>query len=117
MKLPDDSVKNICRAVPGRRSDIFLLHLTPKIEIADLGAGEGVIAQLLARRARTVYCIDNSPRMVEVGTEQAAKFGFNNLVYKLGDIEKVPLKDNSVDLALLSQALHHARHPQKAVQE
>ncbi len=106
--------------LPGRSWEAighFLLHLTPKIEIADLGAGEGVIAQLLARRARTVYCIDNSPRMVEVGTEQAAKFGFNNLVYKLGDIEKVPLKDNSVDLALLSQALHHARHPQKAVQE
>ena len=106
--------------LPGRSWEAighFLLYLTPKIEIADLGAGEGVIAQLLARRARTVYCIDNSPRMVEVGTEQAAKFGFNNLVYKLGDIEKVPLKDNSVDLALLSQALHHARHPQKAVHE
>ena len=106
--------------LPGRSWEAighFLLHLIPEIEIADLGAGEGVIAQLLARRARTVYCIDNSPRMVEVGAEQAAKLGFNNLVYKLGDIEKVPLKDNSVDLALLSQALHHAQHPQKAVQE
>jgi ArsR family transcriptional regulator len=55
--------------------------------------------------------------MVEVGTELAAKNGLSNLAYKLGDIEAVPLADGSVDLAILSQALHHAPHPQKAVDE
>ena len=55
--------------------------------------------------------------MVEVGTELAAKNGLANLEYRLGDIEKVPLPDQSVDLAILSQALHHARHPQVAVAE
>jgi ArsR family transcriptional regulator len=40
-----------------------------------------------------------------------------NLAYKLGDIENVPLPDKSVDLAILSQALHHASHPQAAVDE
>jgi ArsR family transcriptional regulator len=55
--------------------------------------------------------------MVEVGTEFAAKNGLANLTYKLGDIEAVPLPDASVDLAILSQALHHAQHPQKAVAE
>ncbi|MGB0272417.1 MAG: ArsR/SmtB family transcription factor [Opitutales bacterium] len=109
--------KNYC---PGRSWEAighFLLHLTPKIKIADLGAGEGLISQLLARRAEQVTCIDNSPKMVEFGSELAKKNGFSNLSYKLGDIEAVPLKDKSVDLALLSQALHHAPHPQQAVQE
>jgi ArsR family transcriptional regulator len=55
--------------------------------------------------------------MVEVGTELAAKNGLANLAYKLGDIERVPLADASVDLAILSQALHHAQHPQRAVEE
>jgi ArsR family transcriptional regulator len=55
--------------------------------------------------------------MVEFGSELADKNGFTNLSYKLGDIENVPLKDQSVDLALLSQALHHAQHPQTAVAE
>ena len=55
--------------------------------------------------------------MVEFGRELAKKNGFSNLEYQLGDIEKVPLKDESVDLALLSQALHHAQHPEFAVQE
>jgi ArsR family transcriptional regulator len=55
--------------------------------------------------------------MVEVGTELAVKNGLANLAYKLGDIEAVPLPDASVDLAILSQALHHAQHPLRAVTE
>jgi ArsR family transcriptional regulator len=109
--------KNYC---PGRSWEAIghlALRLTPAIDIADLGAGEGLISQLLARRARQVWCIDNSPRMVEVGTELAARNGLANLAYKLGDIEQVPLPDKSVDLAILSQALHHAQHPQLAVDE
>ena len=93
------------------------LQLVPHVVVADLGAGEGLISQLLARNAKQVWCIDNSPRMVEVGTELAKKNDLSNLTYKLGDIEQVPLPDDSVDLAILSQALHHARHPQKAVDE
>jgi ArsR family transcriptional regulator len=89
----------------------------PPIVVADLGAGEGLVSQLIAHRARQVWCIDNSPRMVEVGTALAQKNGLANLTYKLGDIESVPLPDQSVDLAILSQALHHAAHPQAAVNE
>ena len=105
---------------PGRSWEAighFLLHLTPKIKIVDLGAGESLISQLLARRAEEVVCVDNSPKMVEFGSELAKKNGFTNLRYKLGDIEAVPLPDNTFDCALLSQALHHARHPQTAVKE
>lgn len=105
---------------PGRSWEAIghlLLLLTPKIDIVDLGAGEGVLAQLLARRANSVICIDNSAAMVKVGTELAREHGFDNLTYKLGDIEEVPLPDNSTDLALLSQALHHAGKPEKALAE
>ncbi|HUR57983.1 MAG TPA: metalloregulator ArsR/SmtB family transcription factor [Opitutaceae bacterium] len=109
--------KNYC---PGRSWEAIghlALRLTPAIDIADLGAGEGLLSQLLAHRARQVWCIDNSSRMVEVGSELARKNGLNNLGYKLGDIEKVPLPDKAVDLAILSQALHHAQRPQLAVSE
>jgi ArsR family transcriptional regulator len=105
---------------PGRSWEAIghlALRLVPPIVVADLGAGEGLISQLIAHRAERVWCIDNSPRMVEVGTELARKNGLANLAYKLGDIEKVPLPDKSVDLAILSQALHHANHPQTAVNE
>jgi len=105
---------------PGRSWEAIgrlALRLVPSIVVADLGAGEGMISQLLARNAKQVWCIDNSPRMVEVGTELARKNDLANLTYRLGDIEQVPLPDESVDLAILSQALHHAQHPQRAVDE
>ncbi len=109
--------KNYC---PGRSWEALghlALRLAPAIDVADLGAGEGLVSQLLARRARQIWCIDSSPKMVEVGTALAEKNGLSNLQYKLGDIERVPLPDASVDLAILSQALHHARRPQQAVAE
>jgi ArsR family transcriptional regulator len=105
---------------PGRSWEAIghlALRLVPAITVADLGAGEGLLSQLIAHRAERVWCIDNSAKMVEVGTELAKKNGLANLVYKLGDIEAVPLPDKSVDLAILSQALHHASHPQTAVNE
>ena len=106
--------------VPGRSWDAighFLLRLVPKITVADLGAGEGMISQLLAERARKVYCIDSSKSMVRVGKELAKKNNLSNLSYKQGDIEKVPLAKGSVDLALMSQSLHHAQRPEVALSE
>src|SRR5260221_1661655 len=93
----------------------MLFALVPPMVIADLGAGEGTLSQLLARRARKVIAIDNSEKMVEFGAGLAKKHGFKNLEYRLGEIEDPPIPAESVDLALLSQALHHAANPQRAV--
>jgi ArsR family transcriptional regulator len=109
--------RNYC---PGRSWEAIgqmLCLLVPRIRIADLGAGEGVLSQLLARRAEFVHCIDKSPRMVKVGSDLARKQGIRNLDYLLGDIEDIPLRAGSVDLALLSQALHHAEQPRAALAE
>ncbi|MCX6920239.1 MAG: metalloregulator ArsR/SmtB family transcription factor [Verrucomicrobia bacterium] len=109
--------RNYC---PGRSWEAIgqmLLLLAPRVKIADLGAGDGTLSRLLARRAESVHCIDNSPRMVQLGRALAKKEHLNNLTYILGDIEKVPLANRSVDLALLSQALHHADNPRKALSE
>lgn len=94
-----------------------LLQLMQPMVIADLGAGEGVLSMLLAQRATQVIAIDNSEKMVEVGTEHARQQGVKNLEYRQGDIEEVPISDASVDLAFFSQSLHHALHPERAVAE
>jgi ArsR family transcriptional regulator len=94
-----------------------LLKLMPPMVIADLGAGEGTISQLMAQRAKKVIAIDNSEKMVEFGSELARTHGIANLEYRLGDLEDVPVRAGTVDLAFLSQALHHAVHPEKAVAE
>jgi ArsR family transcriptional regulator len=94
-----------------------LLKLMPPMVIADLGAGEGTISQLMSQRAKKVIAIDNSEKMVEFGSELARKHGIANLEYRLGDIEDVPIRAGTVDLAFLSQALHHAPHPERAIAE
>jgi ubiquinone/menaquinone biosynthesis C-methylase UbiE len=106
--VPGRSWKGIAEAV---------LKLLPPMVIADLGAGEGTISQLMAQRAKKVIAIDNSEKMVEFGAELAKRHGIANLEYRLGDLEDVPIRTGSVDLAFLSQALHHAVHPEKAMAE
>lgn len=104
--------------LPGRSWQALaetLLKLLPPMVIADLGAGEGTFSQLLAQRAQQVIALDNSEKMVEVGRELAARHGVTNLEYRLGNLEAPPIDAESVDLAFFSQSLHHAPHPQKAV--
>ena len=104
---------------PGRTWEAvanFLFLLVPdSLVVADLGAGEGTIAQMLAKRAKRVIAVDNSEKMVEFGSNLAKEHGFANLEYRLGDLETPPIPSETVDLALLSQALHHAEHPASAV--
>jgi ubiquinone/menaquinone biosynthesis C-methylase UbiE len=92
-----------------------LLQLMPPMVIADLGAGEGTFSQLLAQRAKQVIAIDNSPKMVEFGAKLAQDNGVNNIDYRVGDLEAPPIRAGSIDLAFFSQSLHHAPHPQRAV--
>ena len=104
--------------VPGRSWQALahtLISLLPALTVADLGAGEGTLSQLLAKTARKVIAIDNSPKMVEFGSDLATRHGFANLEYRLGDIEDPPIAKGSIDLAILSQALHHAIHPERAI--
>ena len=104
--------------VPGRSWQALahtLITLLPAQTVADLGAGEGTLSQLLAKTAKKVIAIDNSPKMVEFGARLAAEHGFKHLEYRLGDIEEPPIEKGSIDLAILSQALHHAIHPERAI--
>jgi ubiquinone/menaquinone biosynthesis C-methylase UbiE/DNA-binding HxlR family transcriptional regulator len=106
--------------VPGRSWKSIaeaLLLLLPPMVIADLGAGEGAFSLLLAQRAQQVIAVDNSDKMVELGSALARRQGVPALEYRKGDLEAVPIGDGSVDLALFSQSLHHALHPERAIAE
>ena len=103
---------------PGRSWQAFgqmLLRLLPSLVIADLGAGEGLLSELLARRAKKVIAVDNSEKIVAFGANKAKKNGLKNLEFRLGDLEAPPIDPQSVDLVILSQALHHAKDPAQAI--
>ena len=94
-----------------------MLRLMPPMVVADLGAGEGAFALLLAQRAKRVIAVDSSARMIEVGRELAARHGVKNIDYRLGDMEEIPIAAGEVDLVFFSQSLHHALHPGRALTE
>src|SRR2546427_6635060 len=103
---------------PGRSWQAFgqlLLRILPPLAIADLGAGEGLLSELLARRAKKVIAVDNSDKIVAFGARKAKKMGLKNLEFRLGDLQNPPIEPQSVDLVILSQALHHAEEPVRAV--
>lgn len=103
---------------PGRSWQAFgqmLLRVLPPLVVADLGSGEGLLSELLALRCRRVIAVDNSEKIIAFGAAKARKAGLKNLEFRLGDLEDPPVDPGSVDLVVLSQALHHAQDPPKAL--
>jgi ArsR family transcriptional regulator len=92
----------------------LLLRMLPPLVVADLGSGEGLIAELIARRCQHVIAVDNSEKMVEFGARKAKKNGLKNLEFRLGDLEQPPIDPESVDLVILSQACTR-EDPAKAI--
>ncbi|HEU5126115.1 MAG TPA: metalloregulator ArsR/SmtB family transcription factor [Verrucomicrobiae bacterium] len=104
---------------PGRSWQAFghlLLRILPPLTVADLGAGEGLLSELLARRCKIVIAVDNSEKIVEFGAAKAKKNNLKNLEFRLGDLQNPPIDSSSVDLVILSQALHHAELPAKTLE-
>jgi ArsR family transcriptional regulator len=103
---------------PGRSWQAFghlLLRILPPLVVADLGAGEGLLSELLARRCKKVIAVDNSEKMVAFGAAKAKRNNLKNLEFRLGDLQNPPIERESVDLVILSQALHHAEEPARAI--
>jgi SAM-dependent methyltransferase len=125
--------------VPGRSWAAWaraLGHLLPPMVVADLGCGDGYLTVEASRFAKRVIAVDRSEAALARARDMAKRFAHRslgdaaggapakaggarlaNIEWKRGDLEKLPLKDASVDLALLSQALHHADDPSRAVAE
>ena len=91
--------------------------LLPPVEVADIACGEGYLSVESAQWAKRVVGIDRSPDVLKRAKALAERRGVKNITWKRGELEKVPLADATVDIALLSQALHHAANPAHAIAE
>lgn len=71
--------------------------------VLDLGAGAGIDVFLAANKVGSeghVIGIDMTEEMVERANETANKHGHKNVEFKLGEIENLPIEDNSVDVII-----------------
>lgn len=106
--------------VPGRSWAAWsraLGMLLPPLRVADLGCGEGYLTIEASRWAAQVIAVDRSDVVLDRAKALARRRHVSNVVWKRGELEKLPIRDGSVDVALLSQALHHADQPARAVAE
>jgi ArsR family transcriptional regulator len=106
--------------VPGRSWAAWaraLAHLLPPAEVVDIGCGEGYLTIEIARWATRVVAIDRSPAVLARAKSLAGRRHACNITFKRGELEHLPIDDHSVDVALFSQALHHAVDPAQAMAE
>jgi ArsR family transcriptional regulator len=114
---PDTNERQL---VPGRSWAAWaraLGHLLPPLRVADLGCGEGYLTVEASRWASRVIAVDRSPDVLKRARALASRRRVSNVTWKRGELEKLPVRDGSVDVALLSQALHHAENPGRALDE
>ena len=114
---PDTNERQL---VPGRSWAAWaraLGHLLPPVVVADLGCGEGYLTIEASRWASRVFAVDRSPGVLRRARSLAARRGVTNIIWKRGELERLPLRDALVGVAILSQALHHAEDPALAVGE
>jgi SAM-dependent methyltransferase len=80
-----------------------LAGLKPGETVLDLGSGAGIDCFLAARKvgpAGHVIGVDMTPEMLDRARDNARKSGLDNVEFRLGEIENLPVADNTVDVIL-----------------
>ena len=107
------------RAIYDKRYEILdAMHLKPGISVADIGAGSGLIARLMAQRVAPggmVYAVDISKSMID-HIEKTAR-DILNLKAVLGDPRSPKLQPNTLDLVSIIDSYHHFEYPQDMLRE
>lgn len=103
---------------PGRTWEALarsMLMLLQAGDVLDIASGDGVLAELLAARARSVLCLDASARVVSAARARLKKL--RNVEVQIGDMHKLSLGARRFDLVLLMHALTYSEKPAHAVNE
>jgi ArsR family transcriptional regulator len=111
---------DVRQLVPGRSWAAWaraLGHLLPPLDVADIGCGDGYLTLEAARWAHAVVAVDRSEEVLDRARALAQRRRVTNVTWKKGDLARLPLRDASVDVALMSQTLHHATDVTRALDE
>lgn len=108
------------QVLPGRTWEGLsraLLQLAPRARFIDLGIGDGLLTMMLAEIGEKVTAVDLSPEMLKQLDVRARAKGITNIETIEASIDDLPIEDGQFDVAVFSQALHHADVPAKALSE
>jgi len=104
----------------GCGNPVALSHIKEGDTVLDLGSGAGIDCFLAARKVGKtgkVIGVDMTEEMVEKARENVKKQGIENIEFVLGDIENLPLKDNSIDVIISNCVINLAPDKAKTFKE
>lgn len=84
-------------------------HIQPGDTVLDLGSGAGndcFVARAETGETGKVIGVDFTPAMINLARNNAEKLGYNNVEFRQGDIEELPLSDSSVDVVVSNCVLN-----------
>jgi ubiquinone/menaquinone biosynthesis C-methylase UbiE len=115
-ELPREAVN----ASLGCGNPTALADLKPGEVVLDLGSGGGIDVLLSARRvgpAGKAYGLDMTDEMLALARENQAKSGLTNVEFLRGEIENIPLPDNSVDVIISNCVINLSADKQRVLSE
>jgi len=95
-------------------------QIKPGDTVVDLGSGAGndcFIARSIVGKTGRVIGIDMTEAMIEKAKVNAAKLGFKNVEFRLGDIDNIPIEDNTADVVVSNCVMNLVPNKKKAFSE
>lgn len=117
LHLPEDKVEQAMLALV---RDLNLGHML------DIGTGTGRMVELFGPHAEQVTALDNSPEMLRLARaklldDNSSPSGQTSLTrkteLKLGDFNRLPVRDSQINSVIMHQVLHYAQHPEAVLEE
>ena len=113
------------RMIPAfhNRTIMFAEHMTRYIAaqelakdkvVLDIASGSGYGTKLLAQNAQKVYGVDVSPEAIEFSKNN---YNAKNIEYLLGDAEKIPVDDSTIDLLITFETIEHIKNYKNFLKE
>ena len=97
---------------------IYMMNPSDKKKLIDVASGTGDVAELYSKsinNSSNILCIDTNTKMIAKGKKKLNKY--ENIKWKLGSAEKLPVKDNVFDYYTISFGLRNTKNLNKSISE
>src|SRR5664280_992401 len=115
-QIPEEAL----RASLGCGNPTALAQLNPGETVLDLGSGGGIDVLLSAKRvgpSGKAYGLDMTDEMLALARENQRKAGITNVEFLKGEIENIPLPDNSVDVIISNCVINLSADKDRVLRE
>jgi SAM-dependent methyltransferase len=89
--------------------------LDSDLVVGDLGCGTGVMSEWLSAFCGRIIAVDSSKEMLQAARKNLA--GRKNVQLRHGSLEKLPIENSELDVALMMLVLHHMPEPKRVLEE